>query len=406
MSKAKPDAVQSALKTLDRQMLDAEASVEAQEQLIAQSLETLGTDGIQTVAAAVFHDASALPAHKEAARRWFAENPGEAKRARFVFDRFDGLARLKRLKEALEAPPAPEEVPLIANGQVQLQQATVQLIFAQPTAHGDFPPELVRQVAQIRNKKPYLFLAFPPKCGGTFIRDVLGKAVGAGLTRPGHSFGGRDVSPYLPTFALQTLSPTGPAAFMTHAHMIAYYANVQTLSLFGIKPVVMKRSIPDMLRSFYDQFQRESYNPDGSVSRTLFCGVYGGTRQPQLSEAEKKDFFIHHQAPWYIQFYASWYGAAREGLLPVHWTSYEVFRQDPQGVITEILRFYGLSSRAHLVPDLLKQAEENKARLRFNKGVPGRGAEFFEPRHIAHLHKLAAGYPEVDFVGEGLLPAL
>jgi hypothetical protein len=29
-----------------------------------------------------------------------------------------------------------------------------------------------------------------------------------------------------------------------------------------------------------------------------------------------------------------------------------------------------------------------------------------KPHHIEHLHRLAAGYPDIDYVAEGLLPPI
>src|SRR5258708_29799870 len=122
---AKIHDVSSTLKELDRQLCaswpneltphTALKLLDAQGQLIADTLETLGDGKIQTAAHAAFHDFSHSLAHREAARRWFVEPKHEAKTARFVFDRFDGLARLKRLKGALsghetappQAPPPP-----------------------------------------------------------------------------------------------------------------------------------------------------------------------------------------------------------------------------------------------------------------------------------------------------------
>ena len=76
--------VSNTLKELDRQICaswpneltphTASKLLDAQGQLIADTLETLGDGEIQTVAHAAFHDFSHLPAHREAARRWFVEH--------------------------------------------------------------------------------------------------------------------------------------------------------------------------------------------------------------------------------------------------------------------------------------------------------------------------------------------
>src|SRR4051812_14808773 len=78
------------LKELDRRICaswpseltvqNASTLLDANCQLIADTLETLGDGKIQTVAHAAFHDFSHSPAHREAARRWFVENKQEAKK--------------------------------------------------------------------------------------------------------------------------------------------------------------------------------------------------------------------------------------------------------------------------------------------------------------------------------------
>jgi hypothetical protein len=413
--------VSTALKELDRKICaswpteftphNASELLDAHGQLIRDTLETLGEGTIQTVAHATFHDFSHSPAHREAARRWFAQNSREAKKARFVFDRFDGLARLNRLKEALSrgegaGTQTTAQEPEPAATSLQIPQAGLEFLFVQPNIHGEYPPEIVERVRRQCQDRFYIFLAFPPKCGGTFIRDVVGRVSGAGPNpfRPGHALGGRDVTPYLPMLTAQMLSPTGPKGFMTHAHMIGHHSNIQLLNVFGIKPVVMKRSIPDMLYSFAEMVETEGRDANGSYNWSLLCGVHTDPSFLRLDNEARVDFLVYHQAEWYIQFYASWLRADRSRMLPVHWTTYDAFRTDPLRIMTGILDFYGLSDKATAVPDAIARAQANKNNLRFNKGVSGRGMAILKPHHIVHLHRLAAGYPDVDFVAEGLLP--
>ena len=419
---AKIHDVSSTLKELDRQICaswpneltphTALKLLDTHGQLIADTLETLGDGKIQTVAHAAFHDFSRIPAHREAARRWFVEHKHEAKKARFVFDRFDGLARLKRLKEVmagLETVPAQAAAPPLEqadDANLTLPQAGLEFLFVQPDIDGEYSPALVKQIRGQCQNRPYFFFAFPPKCGGTFIRNVVARVSGAELARPGHALGGRDATRYLPMFALHMLSPTGPKALMTHAHMIGHHSNIQLLNVFGIKPVVMKRSIPDMLCSYAEMIETEGRYPNGSYNWSILCGVHTDPSFLHFDIDARLDFFVYHQAPWYIQFYASWLRADRNRSLPVHWTNYDAFRSDPIRTIAGILDFYGLSDKATSVPEAVAQAQANRSTLRFNKGVSGRGMALLKPHHIQHLHRLALGYPDIDFVAEGLLPSV
>lgn len=344
---------------------------------------------------------------------WPAQNTRKAKKARSAFDGLDNLDDFNRLKQALSHSEAEHRVAPAQTAEpaqcvsLHLPSAGLQLLFAQPNIHGDYPAELVEQIRSQRQERCYILLAFPPKCGGTFIRDVIGRVSGAGPNpyRFAHALGGREASPYLPMIAAQMLSPTGPKVFMTHAHMIGHHANIELLNLFKIKPVVMKRSIPDMLCSFADMVDSEG-GDRGGYNWSLLCGVHTDSNFLRLDADARRDFLVYHQAPWYVQFYASWLRADRSKQLPVHWATYDGFRADPLRTITGILDFYKLSDTKSAIPDMLARARTNKTMLRFNKGVTGRGATFLMPHHVQHLHRLAAGYPDIDFVSEGLLPPL
>src|SRR5580765_3353770 len=117
---------------------------------------------------------------------WPAENPRKAKKARSAFDGLDNLDDFNRLKQTLshgeaEGPAAPAQTAEPAmHVSLHLPPAGLQLLFAQPNIHGEYQAELVEQIRAQRQDRCYILLAFPPKCGGTFIRDVIGRVSGAG----------------------------------------------------------------------------------------------------------------------------------------------------------------------------------------------------------------------------------
>jgi hypothetical protein len=160
-----------------------------------------------------------------------------------------------------------------------------------------------------------------------------------------------------------------------------------------------------MLCSFADMVKSEATDAAGGYNWSLLCGVPTDPSFVALDDEARADFLVYHQAPWFIQFYASWLRAERDRLIPIHWTSYDSFRTDPVGTVMGVLAFYGLSDRKAAVRDAIAQAQANKAVLRFNRGVSGRGGAYLKPHHLDHLHRLAGGYPDIDFVAEGLLPA-
>ncbi|MCZ6597287.1 MAG: hypothetical protein O7B99_06605 [Planctomycetota bacterium] len=200
--------------------------------------------------------------------------------------------------------------------------------------------------AHVRDKT-VLLLAFPPKCGGTFLREVLGTYLELrGLTsgRPqllrGSFMGGGDHERdlYFPELLTHFIGLDHPCAVL-HNHPTATNGNLALMELFGLKPVVMERSIPDMLLSLYDAAEHSGrIGAFGSA-----CGEDESFFEQPLDV--RKDFLIHNVAPWYVKFYASWHLAALRGqVAEILWVSYEDFRRDPAAVAAEILGFHGIEA--------------------------------------------------------------
>jgi hypothetical protein len=166
----------------------------------------------------------------------------------------------------------------------------------------------------------------------------------------------------------------------------------------------MKRSIPDMLCSFFDMAESEGRDAEGRYNWSLLCGVHTDPSYLSMSAEARRDFLVYHQAPWYFQFYASWLRATREGRIPALWIDYEDLRANAAGVVSSILDYYEIPHTAAEVSSVLAATTAKRARLRFNKGTSGRGAGFLKPEHREHLARLAAGYPDIDFVALGLSP--
>jgi hypothetical protein len=81
-------------------------------------------------------------------------------------------------------------------------------------------------------------------------------AIKGQLIRGPHAQGGRDGTLYLPNILACLLDPNAPNAVM-HVHMQALAANCHLIEACGLKPVIMLRSIPDMLASFVDMLDAD-----------------------------------------------------------------------------------------------------------------------------------------------------
>jgi len=115
---------------------------------------------------------------------------------------------------------------------------------------------------------------------------------------------------------------------------------------FGIKPVVMKRSIPDMLCSYADMLETEA-----DIRRQLQLEhIVRCAHRPKLLrlDADERLDFSSTIKPPGTSILRLLLRADRNKSLPVHWTVYDAFRSDPVHTIAGILDFYGLSDRAFL----------------------------------------------------------
>jgi len=253
--------------------------------------------------------------------------------------------------------------------------------------------------------KTVVFLAFPIKCGGTFLREVLARCLsrlhgGTPVqllrgTFMGTGDGERDL--YLPNL-LAHFAQASNAPAILHNHTTATLSNQLLVNLFALRPVVMERSISDMLRSRYDVAMKSGkMGGHGSAfaeEETFF----------QLDEEQQKDFLIRNVAPWYVKFYASWWMAEQRGQLDsIHWVRFDDFREDCASVVEGVLEHVGLELDRANIDASIQEAMALREKLRFNKGVSGRGQEFFSERQLEDLKALTATYSQMDFEARGLL---
>lgn len=165
------------------------------------------------------------------------------------------------------------------------------------------------------------------------------------------------------------------------------------IDLFGLKPVVMCRSVSDMLVSVYDAaVKRGSLGDFGSSypeDETFF----------EMDMEGRKDYLVYNYAPWYVKYYASWFlGVDRGKAKDVLFLEYDDFRKDPGGTVQEILSWtLSLKVSDDGLSAVLAHADSKRDELRYNKGVSGRGAEFFSNDQLGHLRKLTSSYQTIEF---------
>ncbi|MGC8534235.1 MAG: sulfotransferase domain-containing protein [Rhizomicrobium sp.] len=266
-------------------------------------------------------------------------------------------------------------------------QTAIAAAFAQPDPDGRFSGAFGAYLKRIGAQRKAIIFVFPPKAAGTFLRTAAIAACDGQLLRIVHAQGGRDAQPYLPLLIDYFTGGLTPKTLVSHIHMQALPANRYILDAFGIRPIIMLRSIPDMLASYWDMLDSDMLaRQDG-----LNCLI--PENFPELSKKDKAEFCIDMLAPWYASFYATWLEYAAREPKTVLLLHYAKMRADPAGSLAQALAHAGIDvcdSRCRQAAD---EAWNERHELRFNKGETGRGQDYFGTSHLRRLERLLSYYP-------------
>ncbi|HWA31095.1 MAG TPA: sulfotransferase domain-containing protein, partial [Rhizomicrobium sp.] len=242
---------------------------------------------------------------------------------------------------------------------------------------------------KLGKKRPCVILAFPPKAAGTYFRTAIIAAVGGQLLRVVHAQGGRDATPYLPTFVAYFNGGLIERTLVSHVHMQALPANINFLEAFGIRPIIMKRSIPDMLASYWDMLMKDPT----ALEDGLNCRIPENFRT--MPDAQKADFMIDVLGPWYASYFATWLEYAADAPDTVCVLAYREFKDDPAGTLMRAVEHAGLPRTRQECEKALNIVWERRDQYRYNKGETGRSTGYFGPEHIARLGKMLGYYPNL-----------
>ncbi len=175
-------------------------------------------------------------------------------------------------------------------------------------------------------------------------------------------------------------------------HHVRLNANTADLAMrYPIRFVVLVRDLMDCLVSLADHMNNES---------TLFPHSFWSNRlHDDLSEASLSR--IHAvtvtNAPWFINFYLSWVLWEEEypEIPPPFFLTYSQLFQNVESTITSLVSQFGIQAGQ---TDIIRVLEEQTF-SRLNKGISGRGREYFMKDNAAAsaLDQIIQCYPKVDF---------
>ena len=281
---------------------------------------------------------------------------------------------------------------------VPLDQRAIQALFELPDREGEFPPQAKNYLLDLGRRRPAVVLAFAPKSAGTFLRSAVIAASGGELVRIVHAQGGRDAQPYLPTLIAYYLGGVTSGPLVTHVHLQALGANLRFFEAFNIRPIIMIRSVPDMLASYWDMLDMEI----GALSQGLNCGI--PQAWPTFTADQKADFLIDMLGPWYASYFGTWLEYAQKADERVCLLEFSDFVSDPTTIVWKICKHSGLQISRAKCQRAVDGTWKERYQLRYNQGEEGRGRRYFKPRHFEHLARMLSFYPAALARQEELLP--
>ncbi len=270
--------------------------------------------------------------------------------------------------------------------QISIDSPAYEAMFHLPDVDGSFSREQLAYLGALGARRPAIVMAFPPKAAGTFLRAAAVMATGGDVLRIGYAQGSRDAQLYLPTLIGYYLGGFCQGPLVAHIHMQAFPPNVSMLEALGIRPVIMLRSIADMLASYWDMLDRST-----ALHQGINCTIPPDFRT--MDPARKADFMVDVIAPWYAGFYATWLEYVARAGDRVCVLEYGDLLTDPAGTLKRLLDHSGVSRTLSDCEQAIDKVWADRANLRFNQGVEGRSHGYFTFSQLERIGRQLSYYP-------------
>jgi hypothetical protein len=211
-------------------------------------------------------------------------------------------------------------------------------------------------VRRHRGRRHHILIACAPKSASSFLSEALLEVTG--FRRYFLAPLGEDRERQIERRSIPLFLATDT---VSQEHLKATGPDVRLLREMHVRPVVLVRDLFDALVSLRDQIAHEPPAPwpMAHVPRG-FAG---------WDEARQLWFVVRMFTPWYLSFFASWCDAMRT--LDVLWITYDDVVACTRDTIRSVLHHVGLDFDDDAIDAGV--ARVNRARIRFNRGVRGRG---------------------------------
>ena len=225
----------------------------------------------------------------------------------------------------------------------------------------------------LTGQRSHILVACMPKSGSTFLTDVISELPGFRRAVLVPAFGRREQE-----LDEDCLRRHDRDDYVAQNHIQYSDWTGQLCGDYGIAPIVLVRSLLDVIVSLRDHLRNE-----GPVSPIFYVG-----REHAALDDTRLELLITRLAlPWYLGFYMSW-REAPDALM----VRYEDLAARPREEIGKILAFAGVRTDPSEIDAAIDRIR-GAAAGRFNVGVAGRGGGL-QPEVLRAVLELLDFYPE------------
>jgi hypothetical protein len=237
-----------------------------------------------------------------------------------------------------------------------------------------------------RGGRRHVVIACMPKSGSTFLTEALVAATG--FHRYLLNTRGYDNERTIDRAAIPMFTARDT---VSQEHMRATRANIAWLRELEVRPVVLVRNVFDAIVSARDHAVAESVSGPAAHVPPDFA----------TWPAEAQHWFIVRMGvPWMLSLVASWRDAEHE--LPTMWLTWDEMTSDPVGAVRRVLAHAGIEVAGDLAERVARVRRDE--RVRFNRGVAGRGMTELTPAQIGAVREIAESFDGYDLGPIGLAP--
>ena len=215
---------------------------------------------------------------------------------------------------------------------------------------------------------PVIFSAYLPKVASTYLFAVIQELTGFVYRDISWGFNQNEQN-----IIFNNVINYVHESYVSKLMCKATQANVEIIEIMGFKPLIITRSISDIIISLNDHFENESY---------LWPHMYLNKEFLNYSQEKRLDIIIDHFTPWAIDFLNSWIDAKKK-LKNLLWINYDDIRNNLEKTLLLIQDYYQLKFDLSNLDDIQNKVK-TKAN-RFNKGIPNRGKSILTKSQHARI---------------------